>query len=120
MINIAGAGGITRVTSDPAATVATGIAAITSAAATAGPATGREGTAPRGEGRTTASVLSPLLVVTHCRLGLHSSYIGGGAMLSLASIWPLSESTGQSRMKNSNYEIEKKQRMHTRMQAAGL
>jgi len=79
-----------RVTSDLATAGATGIAAITSTTAAARPTTGWEGTAPRGEGRTTSSLLSPPLVVTCCRLGLHSSCMGGRAMLNPISIWPLS------------------------------
>ena len=78
-------GGIARVTSDPTSVVATGIAAITVAAIDAVLATGQEDAAPRREGRTTASLLSPPLVVTCCRLGLHSSRTGGGAMPSPVS-----------------------------------
>jgi len=43
---IAGAGGIMRVTSDPASTIATGIASITTATAVAEPTTSREGMTP--------------------------------------------------------------------------
>lgn len=109
-----------RVTSSPAAAVAISIVAITSAVAAAGPATGREGAAPRGKDRTTASLLSPPLAATHYRQGLYSSCIGGGAMLNPTSICPLSKKYRSVAPKKLNFEIERKQRKHTRMQAVGL
>ena len=73
-------GGITRVTSDPTSTIATGIAAITIAAAATVITTGQEDATPKREGRTTTSLLSLPLVMTRYRMGLHSSLMGGGAM----------------------------------------
>ena len=73
-----------RVTSDPTSAVTTGITAITAAAAAA-LATGWEDATPNGEGRVATSLLPPPLVVTHCRLGLHSSHTGGGEIPSPAS-----------------------------------
>ena len=78
-----------RVTSDPASIVGAGITAITSAAATAILATGREAT--------TATLLSPTLVAMGYKVGLHSSRMGGGAMLNRISIWPLSKKVQVSR-----------------------
>jgi hypothetical protein len=85
------AGGIARVTSDPASIVTIVIAAIIVIVTVAVPTTNLGGTTPEREGRTTASLLSPLLVTIHYKLGLHSSRTGGGAMLNPVSIWSLSE-----------------------------
>ena len=74
------------VTSDPASTVVTRITANTVAAAAAVLATNREGTAPRAEGRTTATLLSSSLIVMRCNMSLHSSSMGGGAILNPISI----------------------------------
>ena len=73
-----------RVTSDTAFAAAV-IATITSTAATV-LATGCEGTTPGGEGRATTTLLSPPLVMAHCKVCLHSSYMEVGAMLSPISI----------------------------------
>jgi len=86
-----------RVTSDPASALATGITANTIVATAAVLVTDQEGAAPRGEGHTATTLLFPPLIVTRCKLGLHSSHMGGGAMLSPVSICSLSESIGQSR-----------------------
>ena len=104
---IASAGGIMRVTSNLASNVGTGIIAITSAAAAAILATGREGTTPRGEGRTTTTLLSPPLITTRCKVGLHPSYKGDGAMLNPDSIWPLSKKYRSVTPQKLNNEIEK-------------
>ena len=74
-----------RVTFDPTSAVTMGIIAITTVATATVLATGREDATPMREGRTTGNLLSPPLVVTHCRLGLHSSYIGGRVMPSPVS-----------------------------------
>jgi len=79
-------GGAARVTSNPTSIVDAGITTITSAAAAAILATGREGTTPGGEGRTDATLLSPPLIATRCKVGLHSSHMGGRAMLNPVSI----------------------------------
>ena len=78
--------GVARVTSDLATAVTTGITIIISAAAATGPTIGRQGVAPRGEGHTATSLLSPPLIMTHCRLGLNFSHTGGEAMLNPVSI----------------------------------
>jgi len=83
-------GGIARVTSDPTSIVGARITAITSAAVAAILVTDREGTTHGGEGCTTATLLSPPLIATRCKVGLHSSHMGGGAMLNPINIWPLS------------------------------
>ena len=111
-------GGAARVTSDPTFAVGAGITTITSTTAAAILVTDREGTNPRGEGRTTTTLLSSSLIATCCKVGLHSSRTGGGAMLNPDSIWPLSKNIGHSHSKKLNSEIEKIE--HTRMQAAGL
>jgi len=77
-----GGGGITRVTSDLASTVTTGITAIMVAAVLM---IGREGATPIKEGRATTSLLPPSLVATCHWLGLHSSRTGGGEIPSPAS-----------------------------------
>ena len=48
-----------------------------------------EDATPKREGRTAASLLSPPLISTYYRLGLHSSHIGGGAMLNPIKPWLL-------------------------------
>ena len=96
-----------RVTYNPASTIGAGIAAITSAASAAILATSREGTTPRGEGRTAATLLSPPLVVTCYKVGLHSSCMGGGAMLNPVSIWPLSKKYRSVTPQRLNFEIKK-------------
>ena len=79
-----------RVTSDPAFAITTGVAANTVATTAAILATDRDGVAPRGEGHTVTTLLSPPLVAMRCKVGLHSSRMGGGAMLNPINIWPLS------------------------------
>ena len=83
---VAGARGITRVTSDPASTVAIGITANTITAAAGILPTDREGTALGQEGHTAATLLSPPLIAMRCKVGLHSSCTGGEAMLNLGSM----------------------------------
>jgi hypothetical protein len=87
-----------------------GIAAITAAVAAAILATGWEDATPRREGHTTANRISSPLVVTLYRLGLHSSYMGGRAMPSPASPWPLSNEYRSVVLKKLNCEIEKEHR----------
>ena len=94
------------VTSNLASAVAIGIAAITAAVAAGMLLTGWEGATPKGEGRTAASLLSPPLVATRCRLSLHSSRKGGGAMLNPVYRWPLSNKYRSVALKKLNFEIK--------------
>ena len=62
--------------------------------------TGREDATPIKEGRIIANLLPPL-IVTHCRLGLHSSHMGGVEIPSPASPLPLSNKRRLVTLKNS-------------------
>ena len=73
-------GGITRVTSDPTSAVTMEITTITAAAAATVLATGQEDTTPSNEGHIAASLLPPPFAATRCRLGIHSSHMGGGRL----------------------------------------
>ena len=66
-----------------------GITTITTAAATAILMTSQEETTLIKEGHTIANLLPSPLVMTRCRLGLHSSRTGGGEISILARAWPL-------------------------------
>ena len=94
------------VTSDLAFAVGMGIAAITTTVAAAEHVIGQEGATPRGEGHTTASLRSLPLIVTRCRLGLHSSHMGDGVMLNLVNPWPLSNKYRSVMLKKLNCEIK--------------
>jgi len=59
---------------DLTSVITIGIAAITAAVLT----TSREDATPSREGHAAANLLPPSLIVTHYRLGLHSSRMGGG------------------------------------------
>ena len=97
-------GGTTRVTFDPTFTVTTGIVAITATAAAVVLTTGQEDATPTKEGRATANLLPPPLVKTRCKLGLHSSRMGGGEIPSPTSPRPLSNKRRLVTLKNTNYE----------------
>ena len=75
-----------------------GIATITTAAMLA---TGREDATPSKEGHAATSLLPPPLVVTRCRLGLHSSRTGGQEIPSPASPWLPSNKRMLVTLKNS-------------------
>ena len=97
-------GGVVRVTSNATSIITSRIATNTVTTATAILVTGQEGVALGGEGRTAATLLSPLLIMTQCKVGLHTSRTGGGAMLNPGSIWPLSKNyRSVALQKNSNY-----------------
>ena len=81
-----------------------GIAAITAAAAAAVLTIGQEDATPSKKGRVATSLLPPLLIVTRCKLGLHSSRIGGGETPSPTSPWLLSNKHGLVTLKNLYYE----------------
>ena len=77
---------------------------ITAAATTTVLMTGQENATPIKEGRIAANLLPPPLVETRCRLGLHSSRMGGGEIPSPTSPWPLSNKCRLVTLKNLNYE----------------
>ena len=89
-----------RVTSNPTSAITMGIATIT-AADVAMLTTGQEDATPSKEGRNAANLLPPPLIVTHCRLGLHSSRTGGREIPSPVSPWPLSNKRRLVTLKNS-------------------
>lgn len=80
-----------RVTSDSASAIATEIAANTIVATIAVLVTNPRGASLGREGCTATTLLSPSLIATCYKVGLHSSHTGGGVMLNLDSIWPLSK-----------------------------
>ena len=95
----AGGGGATRDTSDTASAVTTRITANTIAATAAVLATDPRVADPGREGPTTTTLLSLPHAMARCKVGLQSSCMGVGAILSPINIGPL-----------LNIKIEKKQR----------
>ena len=58
-------------------------------------------TTPRREGLAAATLFPPLLAVTRCRVGLHASCMGVGAMLNPVITRPLIEGAGKSHSKKT-------------------
>ena len=93
---IADGGGAARVTSDVTSTVGTRITANADIATVTAAAT-----APIREGFAATTLFPPSLIATRCRVGLHASYMGVGAMLDPIIARPLTKGIGKSHHKKT-------------------
>ena len=99
-----------RVTSDAAPAVGTEITANIATAAVIVAAT-----TPEREGLAAAILLPPPLIVARCRVGLHASRMGVGAMLKPVIPRPPTKGAGKthSREKLNGKRLERNKREHT-------